>query len=195
VAWHTEQSVIKFSSESGECVLDPEARATEAHSEYRFAAATLADSTDHSYFTYLAILNSLPSFGADAEGTNGRPPFGEGLTSWLENAAGFNLYKVKTPVRLEAHSRGSLLGEWEWFASLWRLSKPVELVLIPDATHVPVKPWERMVSQQGDVDWFCFWLKGEEDSDPAKAGQYTRWRELRKLQQENGTTAITPSVN
>jgi len=31
------------------------------------------------------------------------------------------------------------------------------------------------------VDWFCFWLKGEEDPDPAKAEQYKRWRELRKL--------------
>jgi hypothetical protein len=30
------------------------------------------------------------------------------------------------------------------------------------------------------VDWFCFWLKGEEDPDPAKASQYARWRELRK---------------
>jgi hypothetical protein len=34
------------------------------------------------------------------------------------------------------------------------------------------------------VDWFCFWLKGEEDADPSKAEQYGRWRELRKLQEE-----------
>jgi hypothetical protein len=33
---------------------------------------------------------------------------------------------------------------------------------------------ERLTSHQGNVDWFCFWLKNEED--PA------RWRELRKLQ-------------
>jgi len=36
-----------------------------------------------------------------------------------------------------------------------------------------------MVSQQGNVDWFCFWLKGEEDSNPAKDNQYARWRKLR----------------
>jgi hypothetical protein len=35
------------------------------------------------------------------------------------------------------------------------------------------------------VDWFCFWLKGEEDPDPDKAEQYKRWRELRKLQSNN----------
>jgi hypothetical protein len=39
-----------------------------------------------------------------------------------------------------------------------------------------------MVSQGGSVDWFCFWLKNEEDPDPAKAEQYARWRDLRKLQ-------------
>ena len=27
-----------------------------------------------------------------------------------------------------------------------------------------------------------FWLKDEEDPDPAKAEQYKRWHELRKLQ-------------
>ena len=47
------------------------------------------------------------------------------------------------------------------------------------------KPWERMISQQGNMDRFCFWLKGEEDPDPAKAEQYARWRELRTLQEEN----------
>jgi hypothetical protein len=31
------------------------------------------------------------------------------------------------------------------------------------------------------VDLFCFWLKGEEDPDPAKAEQYKRWRNLRAL--------------
>jgi hypothetical protein len=29
------------------------------------------------------------------------------------------------------------------------------------------------------------WLKGEEDPDPEKAGQYARWHELRRLQQED----------
>ncbi len=45
------------------------------------------------------------------------------------------------------------------------------------------KPWDKMVLQQGNVDWFDFWLNGKEDSDPAKAEQYKRWREFRKLQQ------------
>jgi Sigma-70 region 2 len=59
----------------------------------------------------------------------------------------------------------------------------IEVLYISEGMHVLEKPWDRIASQQGDVDWFCFWLKGEEDPDPAKAEQYARWRELRKLQQ------------
>jgi len=150
-------------------------------SHYHFSAAAVADPTDSGYFRYLAFLNFAPAMATDPEGLNGGMPFGEGLASWLKSSTGFRLAEVMTPVRLEANDLSSMLGQWEWFAGLRRLRKPVELILIPDGDHVLVKPWERMISQQGNVDWFCFWLKGEEDPDPAKAQQYSRWRELRKL--------------
>ena len=63
----------------------------------------------------------------------------------------------------------------EVITGLSRLNKPVELLYIPGGVHVLEKPWDRIASQQGDVDWFCFWLNGEEDPDPAKAEQYARW--------------------
>ena len=46
-------------------------------------------------------------------------------------------------------------------------------------------PAERMASQGLSVDWFRFWMQGYEDSDPAKAEQYRRWQELRKIQEES----------
>jgi len=39
---------------------------------------------------------------------------------------------------------------------------------------------DRLTSQGGAVDWFRFWLKGEEDPDPGKASQYARWRSMEK---------------
>jgi hypothetical protein len=74
---------------------------------------------------------------------------------------------------------------WEWYVGFRRLGKPVEMVFMPDAGHVVIRPQDRVVSQGGAVDWFDFWLKGEEDQDPAKTKQYARWRELRKLQEQN----------
>jgi hypothetical protein len=64
------------------------------------------------------------------------------------------------------------------------------MIVLPHAPHLLVKPWERMVSQQGDVDWFTFWLQGYEDPDPAKRDQYTRWEHLRDLQNAEEKAAI-----
>jgi len=38
------------------------------------------------------------------------------------------------------------------------------------------------------VDWFRIWLQDHEDPASAKAEQYKRWRELRKLQEKNEAT-------
>ncbi len=121
----------------------------------------------------------------DQEGINGGRPFGAGLNSWIEHSPGFNLDKVQSPLLITALRPNSLLGEWEWFAGLTRLGKPVHMVYLQDGSHELEKPWDRMISQGGNVDWFVFWLKSEEDPDPAKAEQYKRWRELRKMQEEN----------
>ena len=83
-----------------------------------------------------------------------------------------------------ALNRRELLGEWELFFELSRLHRPVEMVYMQDGEHVLERPWDRMISQQGTVDWFSFWLNGEEDSDPAKSEQYLRWRALRRLSQQ-----------
>lgn len=155
------------------------------HSKYHFSAAAIADGSDGGYFFYLSILTSFSWRWSDPEGINGGAPFGEGLSSWVKKSPDFNLALVTTPVREESYHPMSLFSAWEWFAGLSRLGKPVELIYLPDADHVLVKPRDRLTSQQGTVDWFCFWLKDEEDPDPAKVGQYARWHELRNLQSEH----------
>ena len=155
---------------------------TLTHSRYHFTAVTLADGFDGGYMNYLL----WPTM--DYVRVNGGPPIGSSLPSWLKNSPGFNLDKVSAAVRLEYYGSAMFLGGWQWFSGLSLLEKPVDFVWLPDGTHLLVKPSERLMSQQGNVDWFCFWLKGEEDSDPAKVDQYARWRELRKLQQGNETT-------
>ncbi len=153
---------------------------TLTHSKYQFVAATLVDGFTGGYMGFL-------SFPGDwnTPALNGGLPFGRGLQSWLERAPEFNIDKVTTPIRLEAYSAASVVGLWEWFMGLSDQGRPVDFIYLPNGTHLLSKPTERLVSQQGNVDWFCFWLKGEEDPDPAKAEQYERWRELRKLQERN----------
>jgi hypothetical protein len=152
------------------------------HSKYQFAAASVTDGVAEGYFQYMVGLNAYPAVPQDSEGVNGGMPFGEGLKAWMSRSPSFSLDNVRTPLRITALNPGSILLEWEWFAALLRLGKPVDMVVIRDGEHILQKPWDRMISQQGNVDWFCFWLKGEEDPDPSKAEQYRRWRQLRKLQ-------------
>ena len=156
-----------------------------AFSKYHIAAAVIADGMKADYFEYFTASNSSDSWAAALEALNGGAPYGDALSSWIKRVSSFHLDQVHAPLRIQALHPGSLLAEWNWFSGLYILGKSVELVYLPDAEHVIQKPWERMVSQQGDVDWFCFWLKGEEDPDPAKAEQYQRWRELRNLQKKN----------
>jgi dipeptidyl aminopeptidase/acylaminoacyl peptidase len=150
------------------------------HSSEHFAAAIAADGVDGGYLQYFGYGNEASSFDSDEESVIGAPPFGAGLLLWLKRSPGFLLDKVQTPVQIQALGPESLLGQWEWFLGLKRLGKAVDFIYLPAGTHVLVKPWERMVSQEGSVDWFCFWLKGEEDPDPKKTNQYVRWRELRQ---------------
>ena len=158
------------------------------HSDYKIAAASVADGVDGGYLQYIANGGSLAD---ESDQLFGAPPFGKGLSVWIKTSPGFLLDKVSAAIRIQAIGPGSLVGEWEWFEGLNRLGRPVELVYMPVGSHILERPNDRMVSQQGDVDWFTFWLKNEEDPDPSKAEQYQRWRELRKLQQRNQSNART----
>lgn len=159
------------------------------HEPHLFRAATLIDGIDQSYMSYMLFAPGDPILGVGAEAVNGAKPFGVGLESWLKNAPGFNLNKVETPVRIEALGRISLLGEWEIYSSLYQQGKPVDLVYIPTGQHILQSPKNRYASQQGNVDWFRFWLQGYEAPDPAKTSQYKRWERLREMQEANKKSA------
>src|SRR5262249_45441828 len=148
---------------------------TLTHSSYGFAAATAADGFDGGYLQYLVN----PYAKRDYYRVNGGDPLGATFELWRERSPSFTVERLRTPVRLESYGGiAAVIGNWEWYAKLVLLDRPVELVYLPDGTHLLVKPWERLISQQGNVDWFCFWLKNEEDPDPGKREQYNRWERM-----------------
>ncbi len=159
------------------------------HPDPRFplAAASITDGVDYGY---VQRVTWGPAAAADFDAMNGGgPPSGATLGQWIKTAPGFNVDKVHTPLWITALSPASVLSEWEIYGGLLLLGKPVELTYIPDGSHPLVKPWELRTSQQGTVDWFTFWLTGEEDPDPAKAKQYTRWHRLRAMRDSGLTKA------
>lgn len=148
------------------------------HSKQRYAAAIAIDGVDAGYLQYLVAAVSRPSTASEFDVLNGAAPFGAGLNGWLRRSPGFLLDRFRTPLLIEAFGPPSVLDEWQPFAGLKRLHKPVDLLYLPGAAHVLVKPWDRLVSEEAAADWFYFWLSGKEDSSPEKAEQYRRWREL-----------------
>lgn len=156
-----------------------------------FAAATIADGLDNSYLQYVLFAVESSSLQQQMEKIRGTSPFGVGLKRWTEQAPGFHLDQVQTPVRIEAINPGSVLQEWELYSSLRMQNKPVDFIYFPHGTHIHQKPLERLESQQGDVDWFRFWLQGYEDPDPSKRTQYERWQKLRNDLHHSSTTATT----
>ena len=147
------------------------------HTKSKFAAGILTDGIDCGYFQYTAV----PNIAWDANALDGGvAPYGDGLKEWLKEAPGFNLDKVRTPMRLVALNPESVLNSWEWYVGLTLQRKAVDLIEIPDASHLMQRPRDRQIAMQGVVDWFRFWLQGAEDRDTAKAEQYDRWKGLRE---------------
>ena len=74
----------------------------------------------------------------------------------------------------------SVLGLWGWYSLLTQRGMPVDMIVLPHAPHLLIKPSDRMISQQGNLDWFLYWLKGERDRTPDKTQEYERWEVLRQ---------------
>jgi hypothetical protein len=148
---------------------------TLTHSSYPFAAGAFTSTADFGWLWYL-------SAGAPEEldALYGAAPFGDGLKEWFNLSPSFNLDRVHTPMMMLGNGSSTVL--WDWYAGLRRLRKPVEYWVLPDGTHDVFQVTQRMHNNQLLVDWFRFWLKGEEDHVPAKAEQYSRWRQFRRLQ-------------
>jgi hypothetical protein len=176
--------IIGF-SHTGWLVLD-----TLIHSPQYFRAATLAESTYDSFGEYLINADYRGSEPAKVIAESiGSTPFGEGIQNWLTRSPGFNTDKIYVPVLFEENSPAGLIYSWDLYAALRLQSKPVEMLYMRNGAHVLTKPLELLASQEMTVDWYDFWLNRHEDPNPAKAAQYTRWRELRRIQERNITSA------
>lgn len=159
-------------------------RYTLTHTDFPFRAAVSAEGVDRGYWQYLmAVGDGVEATRSAVEYANGGKPFGAALHVWAERAPPFLAHEVSVPLRFETYGRRSVLYNWEMYAALRILDRPVEMIVIPYGRHVLVRPEQRAFALHGYVDWFRFWLNDEEDPDPSKAEQYERWRALKRLQQ------------
>jgi len=190
-----------------------------SHSKYPIVTIAIGEGADWGYFSFLSVYAgwSVGIYGAGTsrEQLNGGLPWGTSQETWLQRSPGFNLDRIKTPIQFEvgtsenypeamAPGMGltSLLMVWENYQGLRLLGRPVELNLLPAATHDGGPPWSTFASQQNAVDWIRFWLQGHERTTPIMdvgetneelAEKYFRWRVMREKQ--NKGKAIPASAN
>jgi hypothetical protein len=151
----------------------------------KFRTAVLTDGIDGGYFEYIA--GRLTEFNED---NGGEAPFGpDGLKLWIKESPSFHLNRVCIPLRLV--SIEDRLAQWEWFVAGKIQNKPVDLIEIPDGSHLLERPRGREIAMQGIVDWFRFWLQDYASSDLAKREQYGRWEKLRTLESNEKSGACT----
>jgi len=153
-------------------------------------AATMADGDANTVFSYTLTYGRSDATWAHKEVLNHGLLGHANQAGWVSADPSMNTACVKTALRIETYGR-LVKNNWDIYALLRRQYKPVEMVVFPDGTHVLSTPSERMVSLQGNVDWFNFWLKGEKRAVPLLAtetaaslqSQYDAWQQMARLKQ------------
>lgn len=163
------------------------------HGHTRFAAATATDNVQYSLGEYW--LQNVSTLTASFDAMYGGPPYGDSLENWKKYSISFNTDRIHTPLLMEVMGNGApdeslggrpanLSVRFEIVNTLNHLKRPVELYYYPDDEHQPEHPRARLASLKRNIDWYRFWLQGYERPSPADPKQYTRWRLLRQLQEE-----------
>ena len=57
--------------------------------------------------------------------------------------------------------------------------QPVDMYVYPNESHLKWQPQHRLSVYRRNIQWFDFWLRGIEDTDPVNPQQYEHWRSMR----------------
>lgn len=170
-------------SASGENVLN-----LVAFDDVPIRAATMADGNADTLFSFALTYGTDDTTWGRKEELNEGLPFGEGLASWVAHDSALHTDCIHAALRIEAYGPW-VKNNWDIYSLLRRQYKPAEMIVIPDGTHSLFTPGDRMVSLQGNVDWYAFWLAGRTRTVPLLASettesvaqQFARWRQMETL--------------
>jgi dipeptidyl aminopeptidase/acylaminoacyl peptidase len=105
-------------------------------------------------------------------------PEGRARMNWKAVSPMLNANRVVTPLLSNAAESEFILS-LPFVVSLEALNKPVELYIYGGERHLKNQPRHRLEIYHRNLDWLNFWLRNEEDPNPAKRAQYLRWHKLK----------------
>ncbi|WP_077145343.1 Atxe2 family lasso peptide isopeptidase, partial [Sphingopyxis sp. KK2] len=143
----------------------------------RFAAATIASGQISPHYYWM---NALPGRGFTAvlDDVWGLGPPDTAPDRWRSVTALWDIDALDTPLLMQV-PESEVQSNVELHTRLKRAGKPAEMIVFADELHIKYQPAHKRASYERNLDWYRFWLKGEEDKAPDKAGQYRRWRQYR----------------
>lgn len=146
----------------------------------RFAAATISSGQAGAHYYWS---NALPDRGFTQifeeywkAGDPDRDP-----ERWRIISPVSDIAAIDTPLLMQA-PESEVRNLVEFHTKLKLAGKPAELFAFADEIHIKYQPVHKHAVYERNLDWYRFWLKGEEDSGPAKSAQYARWRDFRAEQ-------------
>tara|TARA_R110001606_G_scaffold98261_2_gene217179 strand:+ start:2540 stop:4678 length:2139 start_codon:yes stop_codon:yes gene_type:complete len=97
---------------------------------------------------------------------------------WKPMSLALNADRIDTPILIQAGDSEYEIG-LDVVDAFKRRGKAIELFVMEDEPHFKYQPAHRLAMYQRSTEWFQFWLMQQVNCDPAKAGQYSRWRAMK----------------
>lgn len=148
----------------------------------RYAAAAISGSTTPDSY-YLAVNETLRALWRAILQAQSGP---EAVEKWKPYSLMHNVDKMAVPLLIQV-SDSELIATTPLHVTLKDAGKPVETYVFPAEYHIKSQPQHKLAVAERTIDWFRFWLMDEEDADPSKAEQYSRWRRLRERRDQQST--------
>lgn len=149
---------------------------TAMHSRLLSAASTTSPMLSRTMYLHGSLKGEAFFNGLAGTWQSGAPE--DTPAQWQVLAPELNLERIDAPILMQ-------MPEQEY---LWALDYAIPLIrekradvyAFPHEAHFKFQPRHLLSANERNLDWFRFWLLGEEDADPAKPAQYEVWRSMRE---------------
>jgi dipeptidyl aminopeptidase/acylaminoacyl peptidase len=151
-------------------------------------AASMLDGDANTLFSMTVTYSVMDGTQIRKEELNGGGPYGASRQSWIDHDPALHTDCIRAAMRIETYGP-EVHNNWDIYALLRRQYKPVEMIFMPMGSHQLSRPSERMISMQGNLDWFRFWLNDAKRTQPVMSietheslkDQYVRWAQMAVL--------------
>jgi dienelactone hydrolase len=143
------------------------------------AAATEPDISDP--FNYFVLSAEGATGRSILEQYNMPDPLENRTSFYRQFSAALRAPMISAPLMIQTSELEYRFGA-QYYAALRDANRPFEFYVFPAEAHQFMQAKHRAAWSQRFVDWFRFWLEGQEDSSQAKKDQYSRWERLCDLQ-------------